>query len=82
LQVEARGARLFLRCPSVYGGGVVDLGQPGSRQGQGEVQMMCRSFVKQRKSRGRDRLGDGNLYLPDYDLPEALSAPVMDSLRP
>jgi hypothetical protein len=37
--------------------------------------------VKQRRSREGERLVDGNLHLPDGDLPEAPSAPVMDSPR-
>jgi hypothetical protein len=37
--------------------------------------------VNQRRSRGRGRLVDGNLHLPDGDLPEALSAPAMDLPR-
>jgi hypothetical protein len=37
--------------------------------------------VKQRRSREGERLVDGNLHLPDGDLPEALSAPMMDSSR-
>jgi hypothetical protein len=71
LHAEAGGVRILLRCPSVYGDGVVDLGQPGSKQGQGEVQMVRRSSVIQRRSRGRVWLVDGNLHLPDGDLPEA-----------
>jgi hypothetical protein len=62
LHAGAGGARLHPGCPSVYGGGVVDLGQHGGRQAQGEVQKTRRSLVKQRKSKGRDRLGDSNLY--------------------
>jgi hypothetical protein len=42
---------------------------------------MRRSSAFQRGSREGDRLVDGNLHLPDGDLPEALSAPAMDSPR-
>jgi hypothetical protein len=41
--------------------------------------MVRRSSVKQRRSREGEQLVDGNLHLPVGDLPEALSAPMMDS---
>jgi hypothetical protein len=39
------------------------------------------SSAVQRGSREGERLVDDNLHLPDGDLPEALSAPAMDSPR-
>jgi hypothetical protein len=78
LHVEARGARVLLWCPSVYGDGVVGLGSPGSKQGRGVFWMMRWSSAVQRGSRKGEGLVDGNLHLPDGDLPEAPSAPVMD----
>jgi hypothetical protein len=43
--------------------------------------MVRRSSVVQRGSREGEWLVDGNLHFPDGDLPEALSAPAMDSPR-
>jgi hypothetical protein len=43
--------------------------------------MVQRSSVNQRRSRERGRLVDDNLHLHDGDLPEAPSAPTMDSSR-
>jgi hypothetical protein len=43
--------------------------------------MMRWSSAVQRGSREGERLVDGNLHLPVGDLPEAPSAPVMDSPR-
>jgi hypothetical protein len=75
-------ARLLPRCTSVYGGGVVDLGQPGSRQVHGEVQKAHRRFCESReKQRGRGGLIAGNLHLLDGDLPETPGAPAMVSPR-
>jgi hypothetical protein len=41
--------------------------------------MMRWSSAVQRGSREGERLVDGNLHLPDGNLPKALSAPAMDS---
>jgi hypothetical protein len=43
--------------------------------------MMRWSSAVQRGSREGEGLVDGNLHLPDGDLPEARSAPAMDSPR-
>jgi hypothetical protein len=43
--------------------------------------MLEKSFTAQRGSRKGERLVDGNLHLPDGDLPEALSTPAMGSPR-
>jgi hypothetical protein len=62
---------------NVYGNGFVDLGQPGSKQGQGKVQMARRGSMNRGRSREGECLIDGNLHLLDGDLPETLGALAM-----
>jgi hypothetical protein len=81
LHAEGGGACVLLRCPSVYGDGFVGLGSPRSKQGRGEFWMIRWSSAVQRGSREEERLVDGNLHLPDSDLPEAPSTPAMDLPR-
>jgi hypothetical protein len=66
---------------NVYGNGFVDLGQPGSKQGQGKVQTAQRGSVNRGRSREGECLINGNLHLLDGDLPETVGALAMVSPR-